>query len=103
MHIQTKTSAGRLVRKQVLLTPDQNAGLKRLASISGRSEGDLVRGAVETMLETSEASAEDWKVGLRSIAGMWAGRDDLDQIYAERRKRRGQRRDQMNRWMRGEA
>ena len=101
--MNTLVKSERLVRKQVLLTPYQNAGLKRLAAVSGRSEGDLVREAVETLVASGSILESDWKSAWREAAGMWKDYPELDQLMADRRKRRGLRRDAMNTRMRGET
>jgi predicted transcriptional regulator len=91
----------RMVRKQLMLTGEQNARLKRIASATSRSEGDLVREAVDDWLTRQEAEQEDWKAGLLGLAGLWSDRDDLDDFYAELREGRRRRRERMNRLMRG--
>ena len=92
----------RLVRKQLMLTGEQNAHLKRIAAATSRSEGELVREAIEHWLSRQEADEQDWKDAWRQAAGIWADRDDLDEFYAERRAARGRRSDRINRLMRGE-
>ena len=94
-------SRARLVRKQLMLTSEQNARLKRVAAATSRSEGELVREAVDDWLSRQEADDQNWKDAWRQAAGIWADRDDLDEFYAERRAARGRRRDRMNKLMRG--
>jgi hypothetical protein len=93
-----------MVRKQVLVTAEQNARLKSLASTTGRAEGELVREGIDKVLAeagtTATASANDWRAGLMELRGMWADRTDLDDLFAERRMRRGKRRDEMMRRVR---
>ena len=98
----TGVPAQRLVRKQLLITQEQNRRLKTLAAASARPAAELVREALDAWLATQKAGEDDWKAGLMSVAGMWKDRTDLDAFYAERRKRRAERRDRMNRRMRGE-
>lgn len=100
--MQKVTSATRtkLIRKQLLITEEQNERLRALAAAASRSEGDLVREAIEEWL--ARRPAEDWKAGLMGIAGLWKDRDDIDQLYADRRERRRLRRQEMNRRMHGE-
>ena len=92
----------RMVRKQLLLTPEQTARLKTLAATSARSEAEMVREALDAWLATQRAGEDDWKAGLMSVAGMWKDRTDLDEFYAARRKRRAERRDRINRRLRGQ-
>src|SRR5687767_10230491 len=91
----------RLVRKQLMLTGEQNTRLKRIAAATSRSEGELVREAIDAMLRKLEAEDEDWKAAWRQAVGLWADRDDIDEIMAERRAARGRRRDRINKLMRG--
>ena len=90
-----------MVRKQLLLTREQNAKLKAAAAASGRSEGELVREAIDQWLVARRSEEDDWKKGLMSLAGMWADYPEIDQITAERRERLRLRRERMNRHMRG--
>ena len=101
MQEKVEKRARRMVRKQLLLTREQNAHLKRIAAATSRSEGELVREAVDDWLSRQQEETEDWRAHLLSLAGMWADRDDLDDFYAELREQRRQRRERMNRLMRG--
>lgn len=101
MQAQKKSSGDRLVRKQVLLTATQNASLKELSASTNRSEGDLVREAVDVLLESKAAEQLDWKAGLLSIAGTWKDRTDLEEMLAENRKRRAARRERIDKQWRG--
>jgi hypothetical protein len=42
----------RMVRKQIYILPKQEEGLKRLAEQRGASEAELIREAIETMLQS---------------------------------------------------
>jgi predicted DNA-binding protein len=70
-------------RTQVYLTEDQERGLKRLAAGSGRKQSELIREAIEGYL--AERQPKDWKEALEAVRGMWADRDDLDELYADLR------------------
>jgi hypothetical protein len=43
----------RMVRKQIYILPKQEEGLKRLAEQRGASEAELIREAIETMLQSA--------------------------------------------------
>lgn len=86
----------RMVRKQLLITPEQNTQLGAIAAASSRPESELVREAVDQWLAKQKAGEEDWKKALLSVRGMWKDRTDLDEFYAERRRRRRLRRERMN-------
>jgi predicted DNA-binding protein len=72
-----------MVRTQVYLTEDQERGLKQLAASSGRKQSELIREAIEGYL--AERQPKDWKEALEAVRGMWADRDDLDELYGELR------------------
>ena len=72
-----------MVRTQVYLTQEQDRGLKSLAESSGRKQSELIREAIDRLL--AENRPKDWKQALESVRGMWADRDDLDELYADLR------------------
>lgn len=72
-----------MVRTQVYLTEEQDRGLKQLAASSGRKQSELIREAVEGYL--AERKPKDWREALEAVRGMWADRDDLDELYADLR------------------
>jgi len=72
-----------MVRTQVYLTEEQDRGLKSLAESSGRKQSELIREAIDRLL--AENRPKDWKQALESVRGMWADRDDLDELYADLR------------------
>ena len=72
-----------MVRTQVYLTEKQDRGLKSLAESSGRRQSELIRDAIDRLL--AENQPKDWKQALEAVRGMWADRDDLDELYADLR------------------
>ena len=88
MQEKVGNARARMVRKQLMFTGEQNAELKRIASATSRSEGELVREAVDDWLSRQKAEQEDWKAAWRRAAGLWADREDIDEIMAERREGR---------------
>jgi hypothetical protein len=81
-----------LVRKQFLLTREQSARLKGHAASTGQTETDIVRAGIDLALQAAQRKETAWKEVWAEAAGLWADRDDLDQFYAERRRRRAERR-----------
>ena len=71
---------GRMVRKQVFITPEQWGRLKAHAAAAGVSMAEIIRRGIERELEQPLPSAieGDWKDAWRPAFGMWADRDDLD-------------------------
>ena len=96
-----KSKPQRMVRKQILITPEQSQRLKAFAEATGQSESEIIRVAIDESLRRHEAEEQDWKSGLRGIAGLWSDHLDLDRIMAEGRQRRAQRRKLITRRMRG--
>jgi predicted DNA-binding protein len=76
-------SEGAMVRTQVYLTGKQKQELERLAASTGRRQSDMIREAIDGYLAQHEP--KDWREALESVCGMWADRDDLDQLYGELR------------------
>jgi Arc/MetJ-type ribon-helix-helix transcriptional regulator len=72
-----------MVRTQVYLTEEQDRGLKGLAELSGRRQSELIREAIDRLL--AEHRPKDWKEALEAVRGMWADRDDLNELYADLR------------------
>lgn len=92
----------KMIRKQFFITAEQNRKLKARAAATGVAEAELVRAGIDRELDDNKAAAAkgDWKDAWRQAAGMWADRDDLDEFYANRRKRRGRRREKTQKLMR---
>ncbi len=81
-----------MVRTQDYLTEEQDRSLKGLAESSGRRQSALIREAVDRLL--AEHRPKDWSEALEGVRGMWADRQDLDDLYADLRadwERREQR------------
>ena len=78
-------------RTQIYLTETQTHELDKRARQQGTTRSHLIREAVEKYL-TPDWDPEAFKAALNRFAGIWADRDDLDEIRAsmreaERRKR----------------
>ena len=67
-------------RTQIYLTTAQTKELDRRAHQRGTTRSHLVREAVQSYLG-STWDAEAFKKALDGVAGMWADRDDIDEIY----------------------
>jgi len=72
-------------RTQIYLTAAQTDELDRRARRQGTTRSHLIREAVEKYL-TPEWDPEAFKAALRNVAGMWADRDDIDEIYESMRE-----------------
>ena len=72
-------------RTQIYLTTAQTDELDKRARRQGTTRSHLIREAVEKYL-TPEWDPEAFKTALRNVAGMWADRDDIDDIYGSMRQ-----------------
>jgi len=71
---------------QIELSPAQLAGLAELARETGKTQEDLLRDAVDSLLEDAGLDALDWRTILRAGEGLWEHRTDLpdfEQLRAE--------------------
>jgi|KBSMisStandDraft_5_1062788.scaffolds.fasta_scaffold1683959_2 metal-responsive CopG/Arc/MetJ family transcriptional regulator len=66
-------------RTQIYLSAKQTEELDKRARDQGTTRSHLIREAVEKYL-APDWDAEAFKAALNGIAGMWADRDDLDDL-----------------------
>ena len=95
----------KMVRQQLFITAEQKRRIKTRAALTGVSEGEIIRRGINRELDHEAGSRQgegDWKEAWRQAAGMWKDRDDIDELYAERRKRRRKRRERVQKAMRGD-
>jgi len=71
-----------MFRTQVYLTQKERHELAALAAATGRKQSDLIREAVDRLIERSAAGWRD--AVLDRTAGMWSGRKDLPDFSARR-------------------
>jgi predicted DNA-binding protein len=64
-----------MVRTQIYLTEAEQEALRSLARDTGRSQSELIREAIDAMLERQEPV--DRIAAMRQARGMWSDRDDL--------------------------
>jgi hypothetical protein len=92
----------KMVRQQLFITAEQKRRIKTRAALTGVSEGEIIRRGIDRELEQETRSGEgDWKEAWRQAAGIWKDRDDIEEFYANRRKRDKQRMDSIRKRMRG--
>jgi hypothetical protein len=93
----------KMLRQQLFITAEQKKRLKARAAATGKSEGEIMRRGIDRELDDKSAEVEgDWKDAWRQAFGMWKDRDDLDEFYADRRKRRRKRRQRVQKLARGD-
>lgn len=81
---------GTMERTQIYLSEGQTRELDRRARQQGVTRSALIREALEQYLGPTQDPVE-FKAALQAFSGIWADRDDLDELYADLR-RRGQER-----------
>lgn len=73
-------------RTQIYLSKGQTRELDRRARQRGMTRSHLIREAVEQYLSQTW-DPERFNVALDAFAGIWADRDDLDELYADLKRR----------------
>ncbi len=77
-------------RTQIYLSDGQTRELDRRARERGTTRSQVIREAIERYIGPVWDPVE-FKVALKGIAGMWADRDDLDEFYADLKRREQER------------
>ncbi len=75
-----------LQKIQVFLRDDQKAALKSLTMRTGARQSELVRRAVDLLLEERTRKDPDWREATRAVAGVWRDHEDPEAAVAELRK-----------------
>ena len=73
-----------MVRTQVYLTEQEQQSLRNLAGMTGKSQSQLIRDAIDRLVEQSNVLPR--KQILEEAAGMWKNRTDLPDFAALRRE-----------------
>jgi len=71
-----------MIRTQVYLTEREREELAALSKATGKKRSELIRQAVDCLIEQSVAKRRD--AVLRHAAGIWKDRDDLPDFTAVR-------------------
>ena len=100
MQDRPRKTAQRMVRKQFLITADQNRRLKARARMLRCAEGELIRAAIDR--EVGAIKAEDWKRRLLALAGALKDEVGLEERVTENRAQWSKRVDAIGRKLRGE-
>jgi hypothetical protein len=73
-----------MIRKQVYITRSQEEALAERARLSGRSQSDLIREAIDLITEEQQRAVQRQVV--RRVAGLWKNRKDLPDVEELRRE-----------------
>lgn len=95
---ETHKKPARMVRKQILITPEQNRLLKQRARATGRPEAELIRAAIGRELGIEDLG-DDWKSRIMAAFGVLAEDDGLVERVAANRQRWNARLDDIRRKM----
>lgn len=71
-----------MVRTQIYLTERQRNDLAEIARTSGKKQSELIREAVDQLIERSASDRQ--KAAVRRAAGIWKDRTDLPDFRALR-------------------
>ncbi|MEQ1881873.1 MAG: CopG family transcriptional regulator [Burkholderiales bacterium] len=71
-------------RTQIYLSPSQQKILKSMAARTGRTQGELIRDAIDQFVGQNTIS--DRAAVIKRSAGLWKGRKDLPNFAAVRRE-----------------
>ena len=71
-----------MIRTQVHLTERESEELAALSEATGETESELIRRAIDSLIEQSTAKRRD--AVLQRAAGIWKDRDDLPDFNAVR-------------------
>ena len=75
----------RMIRKQVLLRPEQARELREQARRMGVPEAQIIRKGLDNVLQAQRDG--DWKSAWRAATGVWRDHEAARDIIAENRKR----------------
>ncbi|WP_218142958.1 CopG family transcriptional regulator [Nitrosomonas marina] len=67
-----------MIRTQVYLSKEQEQALKSLAISSGSRQSELIRQAVDLLLEQKNVTPYHWKQTLHDMKGIWADDKDVE-------------------------
>jgi predicted DNA-binding protein len=71
-----------MIRTQIYLTDKQRAELAIIAKNSGKKQSEIIRDAIDRMIEQTGQSRKD--MALKKAAGIWKNRKDLPDFRAIR-------------------
>ena len=83
--------SGTMQKVQIFLTRAQKAALEALSRRTGRSQSELIREGIDEVISKAANENLDWRTATESAAGIWAGRDDLDDLCTNMRHQRADR------------
>jgi metal-responsive CopG/Arc/MetJ family transcriptional regulator len=64
-----------MVRTQIYLTKEEKAEIKKIAKLSGKSQSDVIREALDQYI--NKVKPDNWKEKISTARGIWKDREDL--------------------------
>ncbi|MGL4437878.1 MAG: hypothetical protein ACRCUE_01260 [Bosea sp. (in: a-proteobacteria)] len=84
-------------KAQVFLTDDQFSALRRAAKATGRKQSEIIRRGVDlAVAETRHGGMAERNVALDAVFGMWADRDDVEELQTTLRTNAQRRMDDLS-------
>ena len=74
----------RMFRTQIYLTPNEKKALDTMSKISGKSQSELIRGAIDRYLEVNDITHR--RAVLEQTVGLWRNRNDLPDFESLRKE-----------------
>lgn len=72
-----------MLRTRIYLTREQKQRLGQMAAATEKRQSILIRAALDRYL--AERQPKDWKEALEAVRGIWADREDLDDLVRDLR------------------
>lgn len=75
-----------MLRSQVYLTEAEKIGLNLLSEETGKSQSELIREAIDLLIQQKLAEKLNKKLAMKNAKGLWADRSDLPNFQELRKE-----------------
>ncbi len=73
-----------MIRTQIYLTDKQRSELAIIAKNLGKTQSEIIRDAIDHLININQADQNKKKIALQKAAGIWKNRTDLTDFRAMR-------------------